>query len=619
MPPPSDPKVIGLLSSLRLSARGERRARAVIGRAVAADGPAAADRLPRRPPHRDLEPTRQVQAAARTVAAGMAAYLGQHLCRLGIWYWVARSALEGRFESGIWIGLLLLFATLAILQAVSETLLGDLGLHFGAWLKRRWLWAALAGGPGDRRRRGAGAALASVLESDALETLALSGGLMALTAALELPVAVWVTHRGPAPIPPSILLGTFLLGLVWLGRRYHSAQLRLAGLRVPLTHHLVEKMAGHETRRVQEPAANRHREEQAELGAYARASAGVDRWQLRLEMLPWVWRAAGVAAILPALVAGASAPRLALALGGVLLAEQALDSASRALRALSRAAVSHRYLDPVPRPKGAAGGGVTGIGPAQGAVAGGGHDGALLEARNLSFTYPSRGRPSLEDVALRIEAGERWLIEGPSGGGKSTLAALLAGLRRPDAGSLRLYGLDLGVWGTQSWRRSVVLVPQFHDNYMFTETLAFNLLMGRGWPPSRRDMEDADRICRELGLGELLERMPSGLHQIVGENGWQLSHGEQSRVFLARALLQDPAMVVLDESLAALDPESSSLCMASAKKRCSTLAIVTHPSNVSRRSAGRSTTASTAPTASATAPTCPTARSPRSCCRASTW
>ena len=84
-------------------------------------------------------------------------------------------------------------------------------------------------------------------------------------------------------------------------------------------------------------------------------------------------------------------------------------------------------------------------------------------------------------------------------------------------------------------------------------------------------------VCRELGLGPLIDRMPSGLLQIVGETGWQLSHGEKSRLFMARALLQDADIVILDESFAALDPETLQQAMDCALKRADTLVLVAHP------------------------------------------
>ncbi|MGH9803172.1 MAG: ATP-binding cassette domain-containing protein, partial [Blastocatellia bacterium] len=100
---------------------------------------------------------------------------------------------------------------------------------------------------------------------------------------------------------------------------------------------------------------------------------------------------------------------------------------------------------------------------------------------------------------------------------------------------------------------------------------------GRTWPARDKDYEEAEALCRQLGLGELLDRMPGGLMQMVGETGWQLSHGERSRMFLARALLQTSELVILDESFAALDPETLSQCLNTAIARSKTLMVIAHP------------------------------------------
>jgi ATP-binding cassette subfamily B protein len=89
--------------------------------------------------------------------------------------------------------------------------------------------------------------------------------------------------------------------------------------------------------------------------------------------------------------------------------------------------------------------------------------------------------------------------------------------------------------------------------------------------------EARDSCAEELGLGDLLERMPGGLMQLVGETGWQLSHGERSRVFLARALLQRAPLTVMDESFAALDPETLALCLRCVQQRAQTLVVIAHP------------------------------------------
>ena len=218
----------------------------------------------------------------------------------------------------------------------------------------------------------------------------------------------------------------------------------------------------------------------------------------------------------------------------------------------------------------------------------------LVDASGLGFRYPTSlgaddpdgaatpaspaldPAPVLQGLDLRVAHGERILLEGPSGGGKSTLAALLTGLRQPGAGLLLLQGLDRHTLG-EGWHRLAAEAPQFHENHVLTGTLAFNLLMGRRWPAGPVELDEAQALCEELGLGELIARMPGGLAQRIGETGWQLSHGERSRLFLARALLQQAPLTVLDESFAALDPATLQRCLDAALRRSATLVVIAHP------------------------------------------
>src|SRR6185503_5841710 len=101
-------------------------------------------------------------------------------------------------------------------------------------------------------------------------------------------------------------------------------------------------------------------------------------------------------------------------------------------------------------------------------------------------------------VDLQIQRGDRLLLQGSSGGGKSTLVSLLTGVRAPESGLLLLDGLDYQTLGAEGWRQRVASAPQFHENHVLTGTFAFNLLMGRQWPARRADLVEAETICREL-------------------------------------------------------------------------------------------------------------------------
>jgi ATP-binding cassette subfamily B protein len=281
-----------------------------------------------------------------------------------------------------------------------------------------------------------------------------------------------------------------------------------------------------------------------------------------------------VAGLIPAVVRGTgSAAGLSLALGGVLLAFAALHTLVEALTRLADAAIAFRALAPLVRagatPPAVAPPGLSLSPPSQAAP--------VASARGLVYRAPRRAEAVLADCDLRIERGAHVLLEGASGAGKSTLGALLAGLRTAETGLVLAGGLDRASLGETGWRRRVSCAPQFHDNHLFTGSLAFNLLMGRSWPPSAADLAEASAVCADLGLGPVIERMPAGLFEMVGETGWQLSQGERSRVFLARALLQHAELVVLDESLAALDPATLELAIACIERRAKTALVIAHP------------------------------------------
>ncbi len=140
-----------------------------------------------------------------------------------------------------------------------------------------------------------------------------------------------------------------------------------------------------------------------------------------------------------------------------------------------------------------------------------------------------------------------------------------------------VHGFDNDDRHADAWQQRIIAAPQFHENQIFTGSVLFNLLMGRQWPPKPGDAQEARTICRELGLGPLLERMPGGIYQMVSETGWQLSHGERSRLYIARALLQQPELVILDESFGVLDPDSLQTALACVQRRAPALMVIAHP------------------------------------------
>jgi len=376
------------------------------------------------------------------------------------------------------------------------------------------------------------------------------------------------------------LLLLWVIVTMAISRRYFKERRHWTHERVNLTNDLVEGMVGHRTRLAQQPLECWHHAEDQSLDNYHASSRKMDRTSVLLAVLaPRGWLVIGMIGLAGVLIRGNSpTSALAVSLGGILLAYAALRRLTGGIGQLTDAVVAWKQVAPIfhAAADSYAGAPVStlphslsthSLQPGE----------LMLDARDLVFRYPHRAEPVINGCSIRIFAGDRLLLEGPSGGGKSTLASLIEGLRAAESGLLLVRGLDRRTLGDQNWRRLVVCAPQFHENHVLSETFAFNLLMGRQWPASPADLAECEAICRELGLGELLERMPAGLMQMVGETGWQLSHGERSRLFIARSLLQRADLVVLDESFAALDPENLRRALNCVLERTTTLMVIAHP------------------------------------------
>lgn len=491
------------------------------------------------------------------------------------WKLIGGATLGGRLDWGWMIAWLLLMLSLLparLLAAWNEALFS---LETGRLMKSRLLTGALSLPVDTVRRSGVGQLISRVMEAQALDGLALGGGFAVLVGAVELTLAAWVLAQGAAPGLHLALLGLFTVATLTLTFGFHRAVSAWTARRLGMTHYLVEAMVGHRTRLAQERAWQRDAAEDSQLVGYFQNSQWMDQAALKLGSgLASAWQLAALLAFIPAVTARGAFPATALAisLGGILLAHRALHGIGSGLSTISRAGFAWKQVGTIFK----AGARQPGTGLSPSARSGHRPRLAVLEARNLHFNYDRKASAVLDGVTLDIARGDRILVEGPSGGGKSTLASVLTGLRPADSGLLLLDGLDRPTIG-DDWHRHVSAAPQFHENHILSGTMAFNLLMGRRWPPSEADLADAEEVCTELGLGDLLRRMPGGLNQRVGETGWQLSHGERSRVFLARALLQRAAVTILDESFASLDPGTMQQCLDTALHRSETLIVIAHP------------------------------------------
>ena len=535
--------------------------------------------LLRQPPGASFRHQLLRQGLSGRVASFLGAHLTQYLLLMAAWWVVGRGALQGTLDHGwllAWALLLLTVVPCSLLVLWSQ---GRIALGAGLLLKQRLLHGALQLPPDQIRHQGAGQLLGRVMESGAVEAMALNAGFAGLVALLELVLAGVVLALGAGgglhvALLTGVVAGT--LGLGWL--TYRRTQ-RWTEARLGMTHDLVERMVGHRTRLAQEPRQQWHDGEDQALERYLELSRRLDQAEVWLSgLVQRGWMLLGLAGLAPAFVAGSSTTALAVGLGGVMLAAGALSKLASSLSDLSGTAVAWQQVAPLFHASAQAGPRRTSPAALAAVLAGPADERApVLEAEQLVFRYRAQGPPVLRGCDLSIAAGDRLLLEGTSGGGKSTLASVITGLRRPEAGLLLAGGLDMQTLGPEGWRRRVVAAPQFHENHVMTGTLAFNLLMGRRWPATNEDLEQAEQLCHELGLGPLLERMPAGLSQVVGDTGWRLSHGEQSRLFMARALLQGADLVVLDESFAALDPESLDQALRCVLQRAPALVVIAHP------------------------------------------
>ena len=195
-----------------------------------------------------------------------------------------------------------------------------------------------------------------------------------------------------------------------------------------------------------------------------------------------------------------------------------------------------------------------------------------IDLRDVRFSYAGGDEEVLRGISFRMEPGTVTALVGPSGSGKSTVAKLVARFYAPSSGAIRAGGVDLAGLDEESWLRNVSVV--FQDVTLFDDTVMENIRMGRAGATD----EEVRAAARAAHCEEFIERLPEGWATRLGENGARLSGGERQRISIARALLKDAPVVLLDEATSSLDPENETLVQDAVGRLCAgkTVLVIAH-------------------------------------------
>jgi subfamily B ATP-binding cassette protein MsbA len=197
---------------------------------------------------------------------------------------------------------------------------------------------------------------------------------------------------------------------------------------------------------------------------------------------------------------------------------------------------------------------------------------------HVGFSYPGAERMALRDISFNITPGQTVALVGTSGGGKTTISALIPRFYSASVGCIRIDGVDINDISLQSLRQNIALVSQ--DIVLFNDTVEANIAFGACQSCTRDDITAA---AKSANAWDFIQQLPTGLDTQIGEDGAKLSGGQRQRIAIARALLKNAPILILDEATSALDTESErqvQAALATLMKNRTTLVIAHRLSTV---------------------------------------
>ncbi|MEZ4909537.1 MAG: ABC transporter ATP-binding protein [Saprospiraceae bacterium] len=209
------------------------------------------------------------------------------------------------------------------------------------------------------------------------------------------------------------------------------------------------------------------------------------------------------------------------------------------------------------------------------------HDGHSLiygdiEFKNVTFTYPNTGITALKNVSFNLRRGQKLAVLGRTASGKSTIAELLARIFDVTSGQILIDGVDIRRHNLEDIRRNIAYVPQ--DSFLFSDTVANNIQFGLEEPA---EIQEIEKYAGFASVHDDIEKLPQDYQTILGERGVTLSGGQKQRVSIARALIKDPQMVIMDDALSAVDTQTEQKIMQyfQTYMKDKTSVIITHRAN----------------------------------------